>query len=39
MTAEEITAGRANGTFDPKANVTRSEFASFLQRYHRVLTH
>ncbi|MGM7666712.1 S-layer homology domain-containing protein [Microbacterium sp. A93] len=37
MVHEEITTGRANGTFDPGANVTRAEFATFLQRYDGVV--
>ncbi|MGM7668723.1 S-layer homology domain-containing protein [Microbacterium sp. A93] len=37
MVHEEITTGRANGTFDPGANVTRAEFAAFLHRYHGVI--
>lgn len=38
LTAEGITTGRANGTFDPGANVIRAEFAAFLERYNGVLT-
>ncbi|MGM7668595.1 S-layer homology domain-containing protein [Microbacterium sp. A93] len=38
MVEEEITTGRANGTFDPGANVTRAELATFLKRYNTVRT-
>ncbi|MEO9247693.1 S-layer homology domain-containing protein [Citricoccus nitrophenolicus] len=38
MVDEKITTGRVNGNFDPAANVTRAELATFLQRYHGVLT-
>lgn len=38
MVQEEITTGRSNGTFDPTGNVTQAEFATFFERYDRVIT-
>ncbi len=32
-TTENIMVGRSNNTFDPKANITRAECASVLERY------
>ncbi|WMY78053.1 S-layer homology domain-containing protein [Citricoccus sp. I39-566] len=38
LAEQDITTGRTDGTFDPGANVTRAELATFLQRYNGVLT-
>lgn len=37
LAENDITTGRTDGTFDPYANVTRAEIATFLERYNRVL--
>lgn len=38
LASEEIANGKTNGTFAPGANVSRAELATFLERYHEVLT-
>ena len=37
LAENDITTGRTDGSFDPYANVTRAEIATFLERYNRVL--